>query len=179
MAQDWQMPRAQGRCAAGDREFQPGDVFRTYLFETTEGYERRDYCLTCTPPDVDQAVGSWKTRMPEPTLKKAAGPNRASLRAIYDSLAAEERDDRRQLRFFLALLLWRQKGLKLEGTRREGEAEIWSFRCAASGELHELTRPEIDEERVELLSRQLEELFNTPLAAEGSEQASGAEAASE
>lgn len=158
MATDWNMPpRAKG-CLACERVFEPGEAFEVRLYEAADGYERRDYCLGCRPADENDALGVWKTRRPLPAGKKVQPFDRE---AIYSFFVRLDPDDpaKTQFRFVLALLLWRKKVLKFERSSGEAPRETWHFSVPRTGELHDVPRPELDEDRIEQLSNQLESLI--------------------
>jgi hypothetical protein len=133
---------------------------QAYLFESPEGYERRDYCASCRPPDEPFAIGSWKTRRLQPAVKAAQKFDREALQGFFEQLEDAETAERRQLRFVLALLLWRKKALKFEGSGVEDGREVWRFVAPRSGAAHTVVRPDLDEERLERLVEQLEGLLS-------------------
>jgi len=160
LATEWQMPPSTGQCAAGDRAFEPGDAFRAYLFATPGGYERRDYCLACAPPAGEAPIASWKARHAAPSAPRRRALDVETVYALFEGLAADGPPQQRQLRFVLALLLWRRRVLKLTDTVQEGEQEHWRFAAPSRGDLHVVERPPLAEEEIERLSAQLESLIS-------------------
>jgi hypothetical protein len=159
VADDWQMPRRAEACAACRRGFEPGDAIRAYLYEFPEGYGRRDYCANCRPPDEPFAIGSWRTRRPEPTAKKAAAFDREAVYRFFEHLEDADTPEKQRLRFILALLLWRKKVLKFDGSETRDEHEVWRFAVARTEETHAVVRPDLDEDQLERLGAQLETLL--------------------
>jgi hypothetical protein len=159
VAGEWEMPRRSEACAACRYEFVPGDGIQAYLFESPEGYERRDYCANCRPADEPFAVGSWKTRRPQPTARKTPTFDREALWRFFEQLEDADTPERRQLRFVLALLLWRKKVLKFDRSETKDAREIWRFVAPQTGSAHTVERPDLDEERLERLGAQLETLL--------------------
>lgn len=163
MAAEWHMPPTKGECAAGDRVFEPGEAFRAFLFAGPDGYERRDYCLTCTPPDEPAAVASWKARRPPADAPKAPPMDLEALYAMFEGLSERQEPAQVQLRFVLALLLWRRRVLKLVGTEDAADPqmaeETWRFAAPGREATHLVARPALDEEEIERLSRQLERVI--------------------
>jgi hypothetical protein len=156
---EWEMPRRGERCAGCQSEFGPGDVIQAYLFESPKGYERRDYCVKCRPPDEPFAIGSWKTRRPQPAARKAQQFDREAIQRFFEQLEDADTPEKRQLRFVLALLLWRKKVLKFERSAADGGREVWHFVAPRSGAAHAVVRPDLDEARLERLGEQLEGLL--------------------
>lgn len=156
MANEWEVPRAAGACAAGDRTFEPGELFAAYLFRTAEGYARREYCLTCVPPDAALAVGTWRTRLPPPTPPRTPTFDRAGVLALFQQLESSDHPEQIQLRFVLALLLWRRKALRFVEAQAAPSGEVWRFTATGGDATHVVRRPELDESELERLSAQLE-----------------------
>lgn len=159
MSSDWSMPRRAEQCVGCQRRFEIGENFRAYLYETDAGYERRDYCAACTPPEAPAAIGSWKTRRPEPAVKKAQPFDREATYAFFERLEDADEPHEVQFRFVLALLLWRKKVLKLERTVAADGREAWEFAATRTGTPHCVLRPDLDESQLERLSAQLEQLL--------------------
>ena len=59
----------------------------------------------------------------------------------------------------LALLLWRQKVLRLVDTVSDGAAETWQFVEPHGSETYSVSRPPLADEEIERLSTQLERLI--------------------
>lgn len=153
------MPRSSYACAQGDRAFEPGEEFRTYLFAAGDGYERRDYCLTCRPPDESAAVGSWKTRRPLPSQRSAQAFDREAIYGLFQSLEGSRREDQRELRFVLALVLWRRRVIRFVSSVDEQIGEVWHF-TGPGDAVHRVERPMLDEDRIQKLSVELDGLLS-------------------
>jgi hypothetical protein len=153
------MPRRADACAGCEHPFEPGELIQAYLHETGEGYGRRDYCLTCQPPSDPPPLGSWKTRRPEPSARKALRFDPEAIYGLFERLEDAHEPGQVQLRFVLALLLWRKKALRLETTAAAAEGEIWEFTNTKTGAVQRVARPELDEAQLEQLSGQLESLL--------------------
>lgn len=159
MASEWNMPRRGDACAGCQRRFAVGAPVAVLLYEGTAGYERREYCEECRPAPEPQPVASWKTRRPAPTAAKARPFDREAIHGIFERLEDAEEPQQVQLRFVLALLLWRKKVLRLERTLAVNGREAWEFVAAQSGVSHRVVRPDMDETQLEALSAQLEQVL--------------------
>jgi hypothetical protein len=173
LANEWDMPRRSDACAACGHGFEIDEVFRAFLFETRAGYERRDCCLTCPPPDAggphsgpdrrpadeNAAIGYWQTRRPAPAGKKVQPFDREAIYGFFRRLDDAAEPEKVQFRFVLALLLWRKRVLKFEGATRAAGREVWQYAAPAAGLTHHVERPDLDEEQLERLSGQLEQLL--------------------
>ena len=159
MANDWQMPRPGSVCALCAHEFEPGEAFAAYLYESAEAYERRDYCADCTPPAEPKPIGTWRTRRPLPTAKKVTVFDREAIYAFFRRLDDADEPEKVQFRFVLALLLWRKKVLQFSRSVKVDGRELWEFSQRGTDESHRVERPDLAEDELERLSMQLEHLL--------------------
>lgn len=159
MVADWEMPRRGERCAACDAVFDAGTVMHACLFVTTAGYERRDYCTSCGPSGDTPPVAEWRTRRQAPEKPRRAF-DRDTIIAFFQRLTEPQSPEQLQLRFVLALLLWRKKILQLVETEPGADGEIWRFRAPADNTRYDVVRPELDDDRAEALSSQIEQLLS-------------------
>ena len=161
MANEWQMPRAGRACASCSRTFDADETFRASLYEARGTYERRDFCLTCSPPQEPAPVGTWQTRRPAAAAgKKAVAFDREAIYRFFQRLEEADTPEQRQLRFVLALLLWRKRVLKFTATLETDAGECWDFQAPAWGETHRVRRPALAEDQLERLSLQLDQLLS-------------------
>lgn len=159
MSTDWSMPRRAEQCAACGHPFEVGEAFQAFLYEGEAGYERRDYCRACEVPAEPAPIGSWLTRRPEPVARKVQPFDREAIFSFFERLEDAKEPHQIQFRFVLALLLWRKKVLRLDGTRESEAGESWEFVVPRTGAAHQVLRPPLDEEQLEQLSNQLEGLL--------------------
>lgn len=128
------------------------------LLQAEAGFERRDYCLACEPPTDLAPLATWMTRRPEPAARSRSF-DRNTVIELFDAVRRYDRPEHLELRFVLALLLWRRKLLILRDTIRDDSGEIWRFGRAKGDELYDVPRPPLDEPRIEALSDQLDRLL--------------------
>lgn len=159
MSSDWNMPRRGEACAGCGNAFEIGEALLTVLYEAEAGYERRDYCAHCQPPELPAPLGTWRTRRPEPAAKRVQPFDRETIYGFFERLEDADEPSRVQFRFVLALLLWRKKVLKMERAVDDGGREIWEFLVPRTGTVHRVARPDLDEQQLEQLSAQLEQLL--------------------
>lgn len=153
------MPRSGEMCFGTRRAFEPGEEFKVYLYDTPDGYERRDYALDYEPPAEPAPLATWRTHRATETTRKLQAFDPQAVQMFFERLADATTPQQVQFRFVLALLLWRKKALRLERTRQVDEHEVWHFIAPRTGVLHDVTRPELDEAELESLSSQLEQLL--------------------
>jgi hypothetical protein len=156
---EWSMPRRGEACTGCHRPFAVGEPFVVHLYDAAAGYERREYCKHCQPPARPEPVAVWTTRRPAPAGKCNQSFDRATICGIFERLESAAAPAQVQLRFLLALLLWRKKVLRLERTAQADGWEVWEFVVVQTGATQRVARPDVDERQLEQLSSQLERLL--------------------
>jgi hypothetical protein len=158
------MPRRSDACRVCGHAFDVSEAFLVALYETPAGYDRLDRCLTCAAPAGDEPLAAWRTRRPAPATPRVRQFDRTAIYALFRRLDPGSDPRRRQLRFVLALLLWRKKVVTLDQTRPGDDGEVWEFRDPRSEETFDVIHPELDDSAAEQLSQQLEDLLADPAA---------------
>ncbi len=160
MLADLKMPRRSDACQACGHAFGGGDRLQALLFEISAGYERRDFCIDCTPPELAAAaLATWKTRRPAEVSRKAVPIDREAIHAFFQRLEEDQAPEKRQFRFVLSLLLWRKRVLKLDQADATPEGEVWRFSTVRGDKTYSVARPALDEDQLDQLSQQLEALL--------------------
>lgn len=160
MATEWSMPRRSTCCLGCGEAFEIGQDIIAQLVAAEDGYARRDYCTTCAIPDNAKPLATWRTQRPEPA--RPTQPTALDLNAavgLLDGLAEDESPERGQLRFVLALLLWRKKLLKYAATETNDDGETWVFAHAKGDATYRVAKPSLSEDELDALSGQLEALL--------------------
>jgi hypothetical protein len=120
---DYEVQRCTRQCAKTGRELQPGEVFFSTLVADGASLVRHDYAREAWTGPPEGVVGWWKSRMPEPTTKKAQlAPNDVILQ-LFDQLA--ERPDKADMRYVLALLLVRRRVARPEESETDEQGREW------------------------------------------------------
>ena len=88
--------------------------------------------------------------------------DRRAIYALFRRLDPGSDPRRQQLRFVLALLLWRKKVVTLDRTRPSDAGEVWEFRDPRTEETFDVSHPELDDNAAEQLSQQLEAVLADP-----------------
>jgi hypothetical protein len=160
----YEVARPQGVCAVTGHPIAPDEKFMAALRETPLGFERVD---VSTPvwPDFDRkdVVAFWQTRMPRHEQKKKLFVDDEVLCQLFERLADVQEPAKLNFRFVLALVLMRKRMLIYETTRHEGdnrEREIWTVRFKGRDDRFDLLNPQLTEEQVGEVSRQLGEILN-------------------
>jgi len=161
MANQWEFSRTTGNCAATGRELAEGESYYAVLFETPEGFERKDYTLEAWSGPPQGSYCYWRARVP--VREKKSGPvtvDHTLLTHFFLRLEDEDSQIKQQFRFVLALLLMRKRHLKFERAVREGGLEYWQVRLVREQSEHKVLNPRLSDQEVRQLSEQLTAILN-------------------
>jgi hypothetical protein len=112
---DFEVQRCTRRCAATDRELKPGESFYSVLVAEGAEVVRYDYCEEEWKEPPQDALGWWKSQMPDPNAHKLHwAPNDVMLH-YFEQLTNES--DKPDTRYVLALLMLRRRIVRLEETQ--------------------------------------------------------------
>ena len=156
MQNEWEVSRSSGHCAATGRVLAEGESYYAVLFETPQGFERRDFATDAWTEPPDGHFCYWRARVP--VKNRQSGPiavDHELLTQFFLKLEESDCEVRQQFRFVLALLLMRKRILRLEKAEREGEQEYWVMRLVSEQSQHRVLNPRLGAEEVERLSLQL------------------------
>ncbi len=153
---EYEIARGSGRCTATARELAEGEVYYAVLFETNEGFERRDFAADAWTGPPQGHFCYWRAKVPPRHRKPGTVVvDHPLLTSFFCRLEDQKSELRQQFRFVLALLLMRKRILKLDGTVREGDRESWRLRLVADQSEHLVLNPRLSDEQIERLSAQL------------------------
>ena len=109
---DYEVQRSARRCTLTEREFAPGETYYSVLVAEGEQLKRLDYAADAWQGPPEEAVGWWKSQVPDRTAtRKRWAPNDVMLH-FWDELA--EQPDKQDMRYVLTLLLVRRRVFRLE-----------------------------------------------------------------
>jgi hypothetical protein len=163
MLLDFEVQRCTRRCASTDRPLEHGETCFSVLESQGAEIVRKDFCAEAWDGPPDNAIGWWKSRIPEPTAKKIKlAPNEVLLE-LFDQLG--EQPDRSDMRYVLALLLMRRRVLRMEApselTQQSAghDVETIVVYCPRREATYELPVVTPDEQRIDVIQQQLSELL--------------------
>jgi len=111
------------QCAATGQDLAPGTLCHSILVERNGEMTRLDYSPEgWTGPPAD-AIGYWQCRVPEPLATKPAAIDPDALLRYFEQLVEDAVPAREKFRYVLALLLLQKRRLRIDGSRRDGDAE--------------------------------------------------------
>lgn len=163
MQLDFEFQRSTRRCAATDRPLEPGEVCYSVLEMHGAEIVRKDFAASAWPGPPAEAFGWWKSRVPEPHVRKVKlAPNEVLLE-LLDQLA--EQPDNDDMRYVLALLLVRRRVLRAdvptlsEGPSPANDAGTLTVFCPLREATYEVPVVMPSDDRIEEIQRQLSELL--------------------
>jgi len=162
MADSWTLTKGGASCAQCGLEFRQKQAYFSALTDEGDDFARRDFCAPCWEQARQQTFFSfWKT-----CRRRDRRPARIDTEVVFDffhKLQEAGADDKRQLRFVLALYLARRRTLKFDGVRRENGRDILLFRRPRHNDTYEVDDPQMSEEQINAATERLKELFQTEL----------------
>jgi hypothetical protein len=166
MANDYEISRATGKCAATGREFKENDFYYAALFDSAQGFERKDYSPEAWTGPPEHCFCYWKGRVPVREKKPATiAIDNSILMNLFCRLEDDSSEMRQQFRFVLALLLMRKRLLRFERALPEGGHEYWQVRLLADQSVQQVLNPHLSEQQIERLSAQLTAILSGDVAA--------------
>jgi hypothetical protein len=154
---DFEVQRFTRRCAATDRDLQPGETFYSVLLPDAGTVIRRDYSKDAWLGPPDGALGWWKSEVPDPKCKKVHwAPNDVLLHYFVQ---LEDQPDRRDMRYVLTLLMIRRRILKLDETEQPTGQEVLTVCCPRNETRYQVEVVVPASERMEQIQQELSELL--------------------
>lgn len=159
---DWEITRSTGRCSASGRELAEGDAFYAVLFDRGESFERLDYAEDNWTGPPEGAFCVWRSKVPPREERKRRFVDDDVLMEFFERLDRQSEESKVQFRFVLTLILMRKRLLKYLREDREESGNWWVMRVMGPFKTGDESRdnrrvldPEMDEDQIEQVSRQL------------------------
>lgn len=180
----YQIARPSGRCAATDRELEPGQRIVTALVDQPDEEvlgrldfleARWDHGARPNPPE--SLFGYWRGVVPEPNAKPQPLLDADSLMGLFEQLEDATEPSRLAFRYLIALILIRKRELTYEKSRRDKGGSVMLVRPRGvakppemGGEgppLLEVIDPGLDDEVLAQATAQLTEIMQLDSDGEG------------
>lgn len=166
MANDYEISRTTGKCAATGREFKKNDFYYAALFDSPQGFERKDYSLDAWTGPPENCFCYWKGRVPVREKKPTTiAIDNSILMNLFCRLEDDSSEMRQKFRFVLALLLMRKRLVRFEKAIRSEDREYWQVRLVAEQSVQQVLNPHLSEQEIERLSGQLTAILSGDVAA--------------
>ncbi len=152
---DYEFAHQTGVCAVTQRTLQPGEEFYAVLFDTPDGFDRRDYSAAVWENPPENYFSYWKSRVPQKQEKKRLFVNNDVMVDLLLRLTDREEEVKQHFRFVLSLILMRKRLLKYEQTVHEEGIEYWHMRLTRDQSIHAIVNPRMTDDQIAAVSAEL------------------------
>lgn len=155
---DYEVQRCSRHCARSGRELPPGEPFYSVLVAEGADVRRYDYSVDAWQGPPQQAIGWWKSQIPDRNAKRMHwAPNDVMLQ-FFDELA--EQPDKQDMRYVLALLLVRRRVMRLEETEQDDQGrEVLMLYCPRRETSYKVPAVTPDQSRIDEIQQELTRLL--------------------
>ena len=160
MAHEWNI-KPRGRvCAVCGADFAPGAECVSALFETLDGFERRDYCPGCWESRADggEPFSQWEGAVapPSPASAKAEPIKRETAEALLRRLIALDDPANVNVVYILAVMLERKRLLVERDAKVRPEGGILRiYEQKATGDTFVILDPQLRLEAIGEVQKQV------------------------
>jgi hypothetical protein len=124
---DYEIQNFTKLCSVTGREIAPGEWYFSVVTGDGDDWKRTDIAVEAWQGPPENAVGWWKSQVPDKTSrKKHWAPNDVMLN-FFDDLA--EQPEKQDMRYVLTLLLVRRRVFRLEEEQSADGQEVLSVYC--------------------------------------------------
>ncbi len=152
---NYEIAHQTGVCAITQRTLHPGEKFYAVLFDTPDGFERRDYSTEAWENPPENYFSYWKSRVPQKQEKKRLLVNNDVMVDLMFRLADREEEVKQHFRFVLSLILMRKRLLKYEQTVHEEGIEYWHMRLTRDQSIQAIVNPRMTDDQIAAVSAEL------------------------
>ena len=156
---DYDVQRCTRHCAKSGRELGPGEVYYSVLTAEAAELQRHDYAADAWEGPPPQAVGWWKSQIPDRNTRRVHwAPNDVMLQ-FFDELA--EQPDKQDMCYVLALLLVRRRVMRLEENETDSNGhDVMVLYCPRRETTYKVTAIPPEKERIDEIQQELAQLLN-------------------
>jgi hypothetical protein len=155
---DFEIQHSSRRCSITGREFAPGETYYSAIVAKGAEVIRSDYAAEAWQGPPADAIGWWKSQVPDRTAtKKHWAPNDVMLQ-FWDELAAQP--ERQDMRYVLTLLLVRRRVFRLEEEKLDEQGrEVLVVDCPRREATYEVPAVMPEAERIDKIQEELAALL--------------------
>jgi hypothetical protein len=114
---DYEVQNFSRKCAATGREFAPGESYYSVLLAEGDDLKRCDYSIEAWQGPPADAIGHWKSQVPDKTAKRKHWAPNDILLQFFDELT--QQSEKQDMQYVLTLLLIRRRVFRLEEENRD------------------------------------------------------------
>lgn len=155
---DFDVQRCTRRCHRTGRELLPGESVYSVLVRNGERVERQDFAAEAWTVPPEEALGWWKSKLPESSARKSTlAPNDVLLAYFEQQLGVPGAEE---LTYVMALLMIRRRILRLDETvAAEGGGETLVLFCQRNEREYRVPVAMPSDERARAIQEQLAPLL--------------------
>jgi hypothetical protein len=155
---DYEVQHSSRRCSVTGREFAPGETYYSAIVAKGAEVIRFDYAADAWQGPPTDAIGWWKSQVPDRTAtKKHWAPNDVMLQ-FWDELAAQP--ERQDMRYVLTLLLVRRRVFRLEEEKLDEQGrEVLVVDCPRREATYEIPAVMPEAARIDQIQEELAALL--------------------
>jgi hypothetical protein len=155
---DFEVRKFSRRCAASQRELQPGEAFYSVLLPQGSDVIRLDYAAECWQGPPEEAIGWWRADVPDPQANRLDWAPHDVMLHYFEQVQGEPAKE--EFCYVLALLMIRRRIFKLELTERDEQGrETLLVYCARNDTEYRIPAAIPDSARVQAIEQELAELL--------------------
>jgi hypothetical protein len=157
-AMEYEVQHSSRRCSTTGKEFAPGETYYSVLLVNGADLKRLDYSAEAWQGPPTEAIGWWKSRIPDRNAnKKHWAPNDVMLH-FWDELA--DQLDKQDMRYVLTLLLVRRRVFRLEEERRDEQGrKLLTVYCPRREATYQVPAVIPDQPRIDQIQEELSGLL--------------------
>ncbi|GAB4160970.1 MAG: hypothetical protein Tsb009_38270 [Planctomycetaceae bacterium] len=142
-------------CEATGQPLVPGTICHSVLLERDGKVVRLDYADENWTGPPENAIGCWKTIVPDVETSQPKQLDPDSLFHCFEQMCEDANPAQDKLRYVLALLLIQKKRLKIENSYHDGESEVMELIGSGGEGPFEMRDQNLQPEEIEELQREL------------------------
>ncbi len=160
MLKEYSIAPQSGTCSVTQRSLAEGEIYYAVLFETPEGFDRRDFSLEAWSEPPQGFYCYWKSRVPVRQTRKQLFVDAEVLINLFQRLENNDEPVKQHFRFVLALILLRKRLLKYDQTEHRSGQEWWKMRMPRDQSEHWVLNPRMNDEQIQTVSQQLSAILH-------------------
>ncbi|TET31819.1 MAG: hypothetical protein E3J72_21280 [Planctomycetota bacterium] len=165
---DYKISRTTRTCAKCEAAFSRGDSFFSTVMDTTEGFQRMDFCPKCWEAVADdekkKLFSFWKAGIRPKGAPKHRKLDMETAKEFFIRLHGSADADKKNFLYLLTLLILRKRGLVHKTTIREDGGEVLVLHFPKEEDtLYYVKSPPLDEAALEAVKADFSELLDMEL----------------
>ena len=163
MTSDWPITRGEKKCATCERTFDEREKYFSALYDRTDTFERKDYCMACWEGDTAEMFSFWQTEVPAKEEKQKLLVDDDVLLDFFGRLEGASDELKVNFRYILSLVLMRKKLLRFRDVKRTDAGEFLVMQLRGEKTTIDVLNPQLDEEKIAHVTEEVGKILNVQL----------------